>query len=268
MNKLLFFLAFLGMITQSSSGVEAKEGILFATDQNPFQGYYDKGQFHPLQNLAELKTRFVKQGGTFTGFDSSGRKISGKLKRFIDSSGGGYEPLLEFSFLHGKPKNPYFLASDGQIRFLSVKATSRISDDLRKKVESVMQASFAKAKNTHEGNEVPELAKLNVGQEWDFPIVKRKIIFYTLTVKSSEGVDNRGTFFALIDSTSGSIILSSFGHPEWGPNSDIMEIRPEIYFSLANSRKIYFLGTHRCGWECSQNAIYDLETGKAELLSL
>ena len=78
--------------------------------------------------------------------------------------------------------------------------------------------------------------------------------------------DSRGSGFFLQSSTTKRIIFWRFGHPEWESGvveSEVLNVRPMLFFKVANDKRTYMLAQWTCGWECLGYAIVDYETGKA-----
>ena len=74
------------------------------------------------------------------------------------------------------------------------------------------------------------------------------IVFIWRQAISSAG-DPRGSFFFVINSRDGALVVATFGHPEWSPNSDIVQIRPYLFFKIGHDSRIFLLAQRSRAWE-------------------
>jgi hypothetical protein len=78
------------------------------------------------------------------------------------------------------------------------------------------------------------------------------------------GGDPRGSFYFVIRASTGAILSASFGHPEWSPNSSLVQIRPYLFFRVGSDRRTFLLAQHELAWEDYSGgwAILDAASGR------
>ena len=78
------------------------------------------------------------------------------------------------------------------------------------------------------------------------------------------GRDPRASFYFVIRVSTGEILSASFGHPEWSPNSSIIQIRPYLFFRVGADPRTFLLAGHGAAWEDYTGgwAILDAASGR------
>ncbi len=61
--------------------------------------------------------------------------------------------------------------------------------------------------------------------------------------------DSRGSFFFIVNSRDRKIVVASFGHPEWSPNSDLIQTRPYLFFTMPGKPRVFLLVERAGAWE-------------------
>ena len=72
--------------------------------------------------------------------------------------------------------------------------------------------------------------------------------------------DPRGSFFFLLRGSR--VVRAGFGHPEWSPNSRIMQARPYILLRVGADKRLFALCSYTSAWESPDSwALIDTDTG-------
>jgi len=94
-------------------------------------------------------------------------------------------------------------------------------------------------------------------------------ILFPLILKYTQGenpFDKRASVFFIYDIEKKQIVFSRFGHPEWSPEAENIEvIRPIFFFNLDG--KTYIFSKHEGPWESSGYVFIELNSGKIILKS-
>ena len=78
------------------------------------------------------------------------------------------------------------------------------------------------------------------------------------------GDDPRGSLFFITSVADRRILYATFGHPEWTPGSDILAVRPYIYFRVEGDPAVYCLTDWNGAWESGGMGLFDI-TGAREV---
>jgi len=85
----------------------------------------------------------------------------------------------------------------------------------------------------------------------------------------ANGRDPRGSFYFVYDRRESRFTHASFGHPEWSPNSELVQTRPRMFFRLPRDQRTFVLAEYGVAWEdySSGWAILDASSGRMIALS-
>ena len=89
------------------------------------------------------------------------------------------------------------------------------------------------------------------------------LLYVWIQAVSSRG-DSRGSFFFIVDSRDKKIVVASFGHPEWSPNSSLIQTRPYLFFTMPHDPRLFLLVERAGAWEDYSGgwAVLDASNGR------
>ena len=91
------------------------------------------------------------------------------------------------------------------------------------------------------------------------------VSWWQVILSRPSGDDPRGSLFFISSVADRKILYATFGHPEWSPVSDLIGVRPYIYFRIEGEPSVYCLTTYEGAWESSGMALFDISA--AHLMS-
>ena len=79
--------------------------------------------------------------------------------------------------------------------------------------------------------------------------------------------DPRGSLFFIYSDAEHRILHASFGHPEWGPRSNLVEVGPYIYFRIDGNPTVFCLTEYGGAWWSFGAAVFDVAAARMVAVS-
>jgi hypothetical protein len=247
----------------------------------PFLGYWTPDGFVDLSGregaLAAVLARF-RPGARFEGTSEDGAPVRlvvadvdpsrsagvvGEPVRFRVEQAAG-DPAQRSILVH--PPGPRVEVLTPRIAALSADGDA----ELRRRAEALFRRALPSrpARERFDAIElgVPVVEGVEVSQEVVAVLYPATLVQH---VGRDEAVrDERGVAFFLFDAARGTVLLESFGHPEWSGRTDassVLTLQPIAWVRVGDDPTVHLFalrqqGDGRLGW-----ALVDLATGRSEL---
>lgn len=239
----------------------------------PFLGKYERGRF--VQIPATQALQGFQPGHTFPGVTDQGQSVK---VRVLGVSFSGKPHAVDVAFLAPvKPKGSTLLFWTPEIG-VEYLMTTKIDLDpaamtaLRGRALVLIRRALPRNVFGSSGVRAVKLGKPVVRRiqgQADIVTVVLPVLFrgpYPYPLRR-DGLDDRGSAFFTYSLSRRRVIYEVFGHPEWGPEAtDVLQVRPLLFFRIAGDPRTYFLSEWHGPWESTRYAILELPTGRPLLV--